>query len=127
MYKTLRQINIYQIIIFLDIVLIYILLYNIDSLNWRNTMKQRKKNKNINIVLIVVTILVSLLLAVSSGYLIYNITLFNGIENFIRNFNINNTIFHILLYQFKDKGKKDKTIYTIIYYGNHECWRIIYI
>lgn len=76
-------------------------------------MKQRKKNKNINIVLIVVTILVSLLLAVSSGYLIYNITLFNGIENFIRNCAIVILILITLVFIFcsinlKIKGKKIK-------------------
>lgn len=76
-------------------------------------MKQRKKNKNINIVLIVVTILVSLLLVISSGYLIYNITLFNGIENFIRNCAIVILILITLVFIFcsinlKIKGKKIK-------------------
>ncbi len=47
--------------------------------------KKKSVNKMVNIVLIVSTILICILLAGSSTYLIYNITLFNGIENFIRN------------------------------------------
>lgn len=48
-------------------------------------MKSKRKKKIINMIFMILCIIVSLIIAVSTGYLVYNISLFDGVENFIRN------------------------------------------